>query len=634
MIDFIVLKKRSDDSFVRQCKRVALINKGEFSKALDMITSSTSSKKQQQQQPEEDEQQLLFQKAYCLYRLNRCQEAYDIVCNNASILSGDDDDDSDAMVQHLKAQIEYKMGRYDASAHTYQSISGDRSDIDHDEFLTNLSAALTLDQQYESALKTCKQGSSYELDYNASCATIGLKQYDTSFSLLKQAEAKCRAAGEQDGLDEQEIENDLTAITVQTACVKQLTGDVDGALQIYNEILSRKKTSDDVARVVAMNNSLAIHSLRKDDESKKSLFDVEKKLKLATQDKVKDKLTTQQKTGLDLNLTLLYIQMNKLSEARSKIQLIAQQMPSDSQIPVILESALLLKEKKPKESVAVLQQFLNRHGDSGNDHVLLTLAQIYLDLSDWANAATILQRTSVRTNPSIVRLLTDMYKKTGDSKSQLNVLSTAIKYWQQEYERSKNEETKSKLVSTCLASAKLQEEQRKHREAAQTYKTLAELDRNRSTEFYARMVNAMTYYDMEEAEKHLAQLPAVPTDHLNVEELVANKTNPFGDYQQKANVEVKQADAKKKNPKKKRKNKPPKDTSKPIDPNRWISKKVKKQPTGKTATGFGTQGSSEGKEALQHEKGQKTIHKPSEVLGARVSKAAAKKGKGKGKGKR
>lgn len=613
------MKKKNDDPLVRQCKRIALIQKGEFKKALDMMTAADDSN-----------DEYAFQKAYCLYRLNKCQESHEIVSD--LLKNHGNSSSASPFIHHLKAQIEYKMGQYDQSVHSYQAIQGNaKLELDHDEFLTNFSAAYTMDHKYDSALSTCKQGETYELAYNASCAAIGLKQYEKSISLLKEAETKCRKVAKSDGLNEQETDNELTAILVQTACVKQLTGDSDGALDIYREIMN-KKPSDKVALVVAMNNSLSIHSERQDEESKKSLFDTEKKLKLATQEKVKDKLTTEQKKGLDLNIALLHLQMNKLADARSEITLLAEQMPN-SEVPVILQAALLLKEKKPKEAIAVLERFLAEN-KGNNEHILLSLVQIRLDREEWSEAAKLLQDSPISNNPAIVRILTDLYQKTGDSKSRLNVLSNAIKYWQQEYEKSKDEETKAKLVSTCLASAKLQEEQRKHREAAQTYKTLADLDSKRRTEFYARMVNAMTFYDMEEAEKHLSQLPAVPTDLLNVDDLEANKTHPFGDYQ-KIKVASKPADqeAKKKSSKKKRKNKLPSDLSKSIDPNRWVSKKVKKQTQTRT-TGFGTQGSSEGKEALQHEKGQKTIHRPEQVLGATKAAAAQKtKGKGKGKGK-
>jgi signal recognition particle subunit SRP72 len=592
-----VLKRKSDDILIKQCKQVALIQLREFKKALELI---------EQTDQQESERNAHFQKAYCLYRLNRCEDV--LQCLDSSVDIG-----NQVLAMHLRAQTFYKMGKYDKAAQTYEQLekvlnnlpSIERGKYSHDEFLTNLSASHAMEHDFENALKTCDRGDTYELLYNASCAYIGLKKYDQALQSLKESERLCRKMAEEEEMTEEELNNELAAIIVQIAYVKQITGDLDGALQIYEDIL-KNKPSDKVAIAVAANNLLALHSVRQDKEG--SLFDVWKKLKLATQDQVWDRLTTEQKRGVDLNIALLHLHMNKLTEARQEIERISKSL-ADSDIPVLLRATLYLKEKRAKEAIDILEKYITENKNA--ERVKLSLAQIRLNRGEWSEAAKLLQNTSISTEPSIVRLLIDLYQKCNDTKSSLAVLNNAMEYYQRQYETKKDAEIKEKLVNICLISARIQEEQRKHKEAAQTYKMLAELDTKRKLEFNAKMVNALTFFDMEEAEKSLAQLPAIPISHLNVDELEANETNPFSDYQKvkpatatKPDVGIEQ----KKKKKKKRKNKPPKNPNAPIDPNRWVSKKKKKAAQVK-ATGFGTQGSDKVNQALQHEKGHKTIHK-------------------------
>jgi signal recognition particle subunit SRP72 len=625
----IVLKKR-EDQVTKQFKQIALIHNGDFKRALDLLSTSSN-----------DDQ--LFYRAYCLYRLNQSSEALSTLnkCNH-----------DQQLVNHLKAQIEYKIGKYNNSSQLYETMIREDRELEEDEeFLTNLSAAYTLGQDYEKALSTCNKGDSYSLAYNAACASISLKKYDQALSQLAEAARKCRQALKEEGeTSEEAINNELAAIVVQTAYVKQLTGDIEGALAVYNEIL-KNKPSDKVAVAVAATNLISIHASASDreqkhvvaDEEKIDLFDALKKLKLATQEKVKEKLTTEQQRGVDLNFALLHLHMNKLVECRHEVERLSQIMP-ESDIPVLLQSALLLKEKKPAQAIETLEKYIENNKD--NHRAKLSLAQIRLNRGEWAEAADALQKTSINNEPSIVRLCTELYQKVGDSKSSLNVLNNAISYWNKQYEVKKDEETKSRVVQLLVASAKLQEEQRKHKEAASTYKMLADLDSKNKSEYVARIVNALSFFDMEEAEKHLNQLPAIPTSHLNVAELEANKTNPFGEYVQRTNKTIAAAavatttttdqDLKKK---KKRRNKPPKNPATANkESDRWISKKKKKVLPKSAATGFGTQGSDQSNPSLLHEKGHKTIHRPDQVHGTSsnvrktpkgvvTKKAPAKKGK-------
>ena len=74
-----------------------------------------------------------FEKAYCLYRLNQVSEALKIVENveNPSL-----------KIKELKAQILYRLEKYEECFAVYRDIIKNTSDDYEDERQTNLAAVL------------------------------------------------------------------------------------------------------------------------------------------------------------------------------------------------------------------------------------------------------------------------------------------------------------------------------------------------------------------------------------------------------------------------------------------------------------------------------------------------------------
>jgi hypothetical protein len=123
----------------------------------------------------------------------------------------------------------------------------------------------------------------------------------------------------------------------------------------------------------------------------------------------------------------------------------------------------------------------------------------------------------------------------------------------------------------------------------------------------------------------LSKLPKLDVSDIDVKKLETQTFTVLRTKDTSLSLNAEQQEKKKR--RRKRHNKPPKDPNAKIDPNRWVSKKKRKKVA---ATGFGTQGSvSETKQqTLQHEKGQKTLLKPEQILQQKM------KGKGVQKKKR
>lgn len=75
---------------------------------------------------------LVFEKAYCYYRVNKHKEALDIIEQN--------EERADLRIKELKAQILYRLERFPESASLYQDIIKNTNDDYDDERHTNLSA--------------------------------------------------------------------------------------------------------------------------------------------------------------------------------------------------------------------------------------------------------------------------------------------------------------------------------------------------------------------------------------------------------------------------------------------------------------------------------------------------------------
>ena len=78
----------------------------------------------------------------------------------------------------------------------------------------------------------------YELSFNSACARISTGEYNQALKLLEEAKTLCRETLHD--YDEEEIEQEMAIIIVQTAYVYQLLGRVDQARELYHSVLKIK----------------------------------------------------------------------------------------------------------------------------------------------------------------------------------------------------------------------------------------------------------------------------------------------------------------------------------------------------------------------------------------------------------
>ena len=539
------------------------------------------------------EGQLLFEKAYCLYRLHKLDEALKTLREGAV--------EDEFRFQELEAQILYRMENWTKCADIYGSLRKE-SEVNSIERDTNLSAVIAMlgqnDLDRAQSLKNkfgfdSHADSAFEMCYNSACLEIHRGNLKGAEKMLKEAQEICKKTLLEEDFTEEEIDSELAVMNVQLALVYQLNGNTEEALNMYNSIL-KTKPSDGAMAAVASNNVVVIHKAR-------DVFDSKKKMKVATSVGLENKLTSHQRRVIALNQCLLYFYMNQIEQCRELANSLKSRFP-DSDFSTLILASLLYKEKKHVESTELLDSYAKSHPHACS-RVLLTLAQNHLKDGNYETAARLLESIpDLKYRLGVVAMRVALYERLGKIDEACKLLDEAL---------ANMEKKAGKLSAGSLAHRLLRENAEfrlKHsyyKEAAGFFEKLIRVD-GKDKNALAGLIMATSHVNPKAAEQYASQLPAVKSkSNLNTDELermnvtvTRKETPPKGLQKTEEKVAVDFSKIAKKK-KKKRKNKPPKDgvMDGKADPERWIPRwersyyrKIKK----KNMSMKGSQGASAG----------------------------------------
>lgn len=320
-------------------------------------------------------------------------------------LHGDD-------ARKLEAQLLYRLGRYDDAAAVYRSLFDKACAVlaekrkpaatsrwtlrasvvaapvtaaeletltqNVNELATNLMATLVLCDRPDEAMAV-KEGlkSSYELQYNSTCASICAKDFGMADICLEQAEALLREIAE--GEEDDDLDEEMAPIKVQRAYLKHLSGNVGEAKGEYADIV-KAKCADPASLAVAANNltvalgqlafdkevqeierkkalessvsagsetdGAATEKIASDKKAEKerhdALSDGLKKMRATSGARIEAKLTNQQRRAMARNRSILLVQMGRLDGCKAELDRLKVAFPGDPINPLI-EAALIAK---------------------------------------------------------------------------------------------------------------------------------------------------------------------------------------------------------------------------------------------------------------------------------------------------
>ncbi|XP_053735644.1 signal recognition particle subunit SRP72 [Synchiropus splendidus] len=571
-----ILHENKEDVTALHCKIVCLVQNGTFKEALNVM--NTHSKVLGSE--------VVFEKAYCEYRLNRVESSLKTIESAA---------EQTDKLKELYAQVLYRLERYEECKSVYTDLIRNSQDEYEEERKTNLAAVVAAISQWEKKPQEDLglPDLTYELCYNAACSLIGQGQLKEALNKLRKAEDLCRASlAEDTDITDEDIESELAVIHSQMAYVMQLQGRTDEALQLYNQVI-KLKPSDVGLLAVTANNIITIN---KDQ----NVFDSKKKVKLTSAEGVEHKLTKKQLQAMDFNKALLAMYTNQADQCRKLSSSLQSQNPGHPR-PVLIQVAQLCREKQHGKAIELLQQFAEKHPESAAG-IKMTMAQLYLVQGHVTKACDVLRSIDEFKHKSgMISALVTMYSHEEDIDGAIDVFKQAIDHFQSEKPGS------AAHLSLVREAANFKLRHGRKKEAISDLEQLWK--RNpKDVHTLAQLISAYSLVDTDKAKslsKHLPS-PDAMSLNINVDELenshgatyVRKKASKLpGEIVSK---EPGQAEIKKK--RKKKKGKLPKncDPKATPDPERWLPMKErtyyrgKKKGKKKDQIGKGTQGATAG----------------------------------------
>lgn len=541
----------------------------------------------------------------------------------------------------LEAQLLYRLGKYDEAARVYEQLLTDARALlaakktptatsrwtlrvtsnaapvtaaeletlsqSVTELATNLMATLVLSDKPNDAIAV-KDGleSSYELEYNSTCAHIGASDFGMADLCLEKAETMLHELVEGAQGEDDDMEEEMAPVKVQRAYLKHLSGSVVEAKNEY-EVIVKNKSADAASLAVAANNlTVALGQLAFDKEVQEmerrkaaessghagsetdgatvekvasekkaekerhdALAEGLKKMRATSGAKVESKLTDQQRRAMARNRSILLVQMGRLDGCKVELDRLKAAYPNDLVNPLI-EAALIAK----RGNLLAADQVLKSAGD--DDTIRAARVQLAEDSGDLLRAAELLIELFPG-RPAAVATAATLFEEIGEKDRAISLLRDAA--------NGKDAVEAKKALGDLL----LREE--KYEEAAEVLEQILKIIPTDSIA-QAQLIVATSYFNAERAEELSQRLPPLPAgalDDMTGEELeklpppkrrtTAARTRLSG-AAAKANgtKAIAENGGEEKKKKRKRKKRLPKNydpDGPPPDPERWLPKTMR-----------------------------------------------------------
>ncbi|KAG0359007.1 hypothetical protein BC939DRAFT_450531 [Gamsiella multidivaricata] len=492
-----ILTIDSKDKDALHCKAITLIRLERYTDALVIINRQL------------DPKIFTFEKAYCLYRTNQLSDGALLISQKRQSLQPMEQLSWD--LRHLEAQMLYRMERYQDCLKLYAGMLKDtrKSEDTYNDILTNfhackaavLYAGETLDEKWDRAEDEHDMAlATYELSFNAACEKIAKGEYQQALKLLDEAKKVCREALKD--YDEDEIEQEMAILVVQTAYVYQLLGRVEQAREFYHTVLKIKALEVTVPAVAA--NNLVV--IQKQDD----LFDSNKKIKTATTKALGVKFFSSQKRTIAMNELLLSLYQSKFVACRDSARQLLKSQPDNDALYLIL-AATTYKQKKTAKALEELKEYATQRPES----VAIQFAIVQLELlnaQDYTAAIESLTRflkalpEKEQHRPGYVALLVWLYDQAGQGEKGVDLLSEASAVWAKSNKQTKTGSATHMPLTLLKQTAAFKLRSHRYKDAAKDYEELVRADPSDPAAI-AGLIMAYSEFEPALAEKYGASLP-------------------------------------------------------------------------------------------------------------------------------
>ncbi|CAN0007398.1 unnamed protein product, partial [Ectocarpus fasciculatus] len=501
-----VRSKSPDDIDAIRVKCLCLIHQDKYDKALQ----SASGKHKAVLSPE---------RAYCLFRLGRLEEALEVSRAAGGSISGGGDSKRARALRHLEAQALYRLGRHGEAAEVYSSIAEDEERRTggggFPPVSVNVAAAYAAAGCGEKALEALsveeameEERAPWELLYNLGTALAQQQRGGAgddaaaAETCLQQAEEVCRESLVALGHSDAEAADEASMVRSQLAYAASRAGKTAAAAEQLKQVV-RSRPSDPAVSLVSTANLAALGGYKDQQEALK-------RLKAAMSEKAEIGLLSKQLEACRFNKCLLLLQCGKTEECRDELGAVMSAYPNSDLGPRI-EAALLSKRGKGGEASGVLKDHLAKAKPGSEEEVSLKLcvAQLYATGGDLSLAAETLEGVGggVSGTPAAASALAGLYLGMGDAEKAATVVVRAA----DAASRGDHDLAGDEQARALLGMADWLHAQGFHRQAADTYLKLlrlgAELDGDMRIQAQASLVIAYSYFDSAKSEEEASKLP-------------------------------------------------------------------------------------------------------------------------------
>lgn len=543
-----ILNVSPKDAKAFHCKIVSLLQTGKFENCLQVLDENASGV---------DLFALTFERAYALYRLNRPGDSLKVINEIKT---------PDSREKELKAQILYRLERYEECFNVYREVVKNTSDDFDAERLTNLSAAAVhLDKDVVE-----EEEETYEMVYNRACHLLAMERWSEAETELKKATDLCTEFLQEEDETQEDIDKETGIIRVQLGYSLQMQGREKEAGAIYNQVLKTKPT--DVGLVAVASNNLL--TLNKDQ----NIFDSKKRIKAATVEELEHKLTKENRAAIARNNVLLAMYTNQVDLTRTLLKELASKFGLDGEDEEMILAGALSRAGKTEEAVEILL----KKNPNDLERVLIA-SQIYLEKGLIKKATDVFSKLPKQDKfrTGILSALVTLHLAQDDRVAAATLLKEAVAF------SAKNKKGKSDMEIVWRKTAEFHLKGDEPAVAATSLEELLKTDpKDRQT--LAQLVLAYAKYDLKKALDTSKKLPNFNQASVDVEALEnsaffgpkyaaksSNKTpkpgnTPKGEKRKGTGGEMEKAKKKRK-----RKIRLPKNFNPNVepDPERWLPKR-------------------------------------------------------------
>ncbi|KAI8106099.1 hypothetical protein M9435_000646 [Picochlorum sp. BPE23] len=584
-----ILKRCPDDVDAVACKLASLIDLRKTEDALRLIRSKD----------EYMEGRFAFEYAYCLYRSGEIESALVQLGKVGAERAVDG--------KRLEGQLRYRLEEYKACIGIYQDLIREDDGI---ESKTNLMAAYAeagMDGG-EALLESMgvSPNDGFELAFNVACGMMATGLAENAREQLLAAHRIGEEMLFEEGLDDDEVAEELAGVDGQLAYLDALENNVESAMKAFEKIIDMDGP-DDVANSAAAANLLLcqIHVHPHDRKGAQERLKLLEPYLERASGVLRVKSSLERRLGAKNCQSLLasyacgLLAANKIDHAREAVRSLETLYPGLA-LGVLMHAAILSRDGKMKEAISCLQGGEDRlKGSTLQLSAAALQAQLATHLHQYDEAAQLLGQLPAQfaTKPSILATRAALYECSGDQEKAKEIAANVL---QGDVDASGKQWALQKLGEIELSSGNLT--QAAHHLLDLTKLDGASWEDPRLLNLLPRCIACCEPDRYEDVARGLEEYcDILRASDVDIDALESQAGNTLANTKLDADGQASKADEKKK--KKKRKRKPrypkgfdPENPGPPPDPERWLpkwqraeNKKMRKKKKEKDAT-RGSQG--------------------------------------------